>query len=177
MQLRKVSETATSITLGWDPVPGADGYRFYSDGVLRSRTFDPKVTTVKFSKAQSRYRVEAVKVVPVDSDEFPDAAPPQTYLKVAPRVAYKTDRGDARFCMFEADGSLRPGVVRLLDGQYTDESGAKYNADGDGLENSSIRSPGSAADCPTSASNIDGRPYCSLPLQGDPTKNTGSWLV
>ena len=29
----------------------------------------------------------------------------------------------------------------------------------------------------TSALEIDGRPYCSLPTTGDPTKNTGSWAI
>lgn len=101
---------------------------------------------------------------------------PTPYKKVAPRVAYKTDRADARFCMFNVDGSLRPGVTRLPDGRYQDEV-AQYSADGDGLELSGVRSPGSANDCPTSASNIDGREYCSLPMMGDPTKNTGSWLI
>jgi hypothetical protein len=104
----------------------------------------------------------------------PPKPPEPTYVKVAPRVAYKEGGSDARFCMFNPDGSLRPGVSRLPNGQYTDESGAKYQASGDGLEESGIRSPGPAV---TGALQIDGRPYCSLPLMGDPTNNTGSWAI
>lgn len=173
MQIRKVGETATTITLGWDPVPGADGYRFYSAGVLRSKTMDPKRRTVKFSKGQEPYKVEAVVLSPIDSGTYP-AAPPPTYKKVAPRVAYAEGGSDARFCMFNPDGSLRPGVSRRQDGKYVDESGAVYSADGDGLDESGIRADAPAV---TSALGIDGRPYCSLPLEGDPTKNTGSWLI
>lgn len=104
----------------------------------------------------------------------PPPPPPPPYVKVAPRVAYKTDRGDARYCMFEADGSLRPGISRRPDDYYTDESGAVYSKDGDGLEESAVRSPAPAV---TASDEIDGRPYCSLPLEGDPTKNTGSWTI
>jgi hypothetical protein len=178
MDVRKISEDKSSLTLGWDPVPGVDGYRFWSAGVLRSRTCDPKRSSVKFSKGQEPYVVEAVVFTGQDSGSYPPNAPPpvQTYVKVAPRVAYKTDRGDARYCMFNPDGSLRDGIYRDADGFYHDEV-ARYARDGDGLEESGVRSPGSAADCPTSASNIDGRAYCSLPMQGDPTKNTGSWTI
>ena len=178
MVLRKIAEDATTITLGWDGVPGADGYVFYSKGIRRSKTMDPSRRSVRLSKGQEPYRVEAVRLATVDYGEYPAATPPPkpTYKKVAPRVAYKTDRADARYCMFNPDGSLRPGVSRLPNGLYSDEV-AQYSADGDGLELSGVRSPGSANDCPTSASNIDGREYCSLPMQGDPTQNTGSWLV
>lgn len=179
MELRKIAETSATITLGWDPVEGADGYLFYADGKRVSRTFDPKRRTVKFSKGPSSFAVEAVRFQRVDSDSWPDVTPPPpppTYKKVAPRVAYKTDRGDARYCMFNPDGSLRPGISRSSDGRYHDEV-ATYSADGDGLEESAVRSPGSPADCATGSDSIDGRPYCSLPMQGDPTKNTGSWLI
>jgi hypothetical protein len=128
---------------------------------------------VKFSKGQEPYRIEAVVLSPIDSGTYP-AVPPPSYKKVAPRVAYAEGGADARFCMFNPDGTLRPGVSRLPNGQYTDESGAKYAADGDGLEESAIRSPAPAV---TGARQIDGRPYCSLPLEGDPTKNTGSWAI
>lgn len=107
----------------------------------------------------------------------PPPPPEPTYVKVAPKVCNKVPNGsDPRFCMFQPDGSLRPGVTRLPNGQYTDESGAKYAADGDGLEESSIRStdfvPGLKF-----ANDTDGVPYCQLPMVGDPTKNTGSWTV
>ncbi len=176
--LRKIKEDATTITLGWDPVPGCDGYVFYSAGVRRSKTMDPSRRSVRLSKGQEPYRVEAVRLTTIDYGEYPVVKPPPepTYKKVAPRVAYKTDRADARYCLFLPGGMLRPGVTQRQDGKFTDESGAVYT-DGDGLDESGRRSPGSANDCPTSASNIDGREYCSLPMQGDPTKNTGSWLI
>lgn len=179
MEIRKIAETATSITLGWDPVPGCDGYIFYSAGVRRSKTMDPSRRSIKFSKGMEPYRVEAVRLSVIAFDEYPDPVKPPpttTYKKVAPRVAYKTDRGDARYCMFEADGSLRPGITRLPSGAYQDDV-AQYSADGDGLELSGVRTGGSPADCATGSDSIDGRPYCSLPMQGDPTKNTGSWLI
>lgn len=178
MEVRKLKEDASSITLGWTPVPGVDGYRFWSAGILRSRTCDPKRDNVKFSKGQEPYVVEAVVFSGQDSGSYPPNAPPpvQTYVKVAPRICNETDRGDQRFCMFNPDGSLRPGVTRLANNQYTDESGAKYAADGDGLEESAVRSK-KHIDGLVGSDSIDGRPYCSLPMVGDPTKNTGSWTI
>jgi hypothetical protein len=73
-ELRKVAETATTITLEWDRQPG-DGYRFYVDGVAVSRTFDPARTSVKFGKADS-YRVEVLKVSAADSGVFPAPVTP-----------------------------------------------------------------------------------------------------
>lgn len=161
MQLRKVAETATTITLGWDPVPGADGYLFYADGARVSRTFDPKRKTVKFSKGPSSFVVEAVRFARVDADAYPDATPPPpTYMKVAPRVAYKAGGSDARYCLRDFP-ELRDDV-------------ATYDPNGLCLGG---RSDGSPADCPTSALEMNGREPCALPTQGDPTKNTGSWLV
>lgn len=98
--------------------------------------------------------------------------PPVTFKKVAPRVAYKQDGSDARFCLKDGD-SLRPGVFQRPDGKYSDESGAVYT-NLDGLDESGVRSD---APAPTGAKEINGRPYCSLPTEGDPTKNTGSWLI
>lgn len=173
MQIRKVGETATSITLGWDLVPGADGYRFYSAGVLRSKTMDPKRKTVKFSKGQEPYRIEAVVLTPVDSGTWPaqpPPPPPPTFKKVAPRVAFKQGVSDARFCTREQPGVVpEPGAPA---GHTVDESGATY--DQDGLCKNGVRSDAPAV---TGALEIDGRDYCSLPRVGDPTKNTGSWAI
>lgn len=160
MQLRKVSETPTTITLGWDPVPGADGYLFYADGKRVSRTFDPKRKTVKFSKGPASFVVEAVRFAHVDSDAWPDTQPPSSFKKVAPRVAYKAGGSDARYCLRDFP-SLRDDV-------------ASYDANGLCLGG---RTDGSPTDCPTSALELDGRDLCSLPTQGDPTKNTGSWTI
>lgn len=101
-------------------------------------------------------------------------APPPPFKKVAPRVAFKEDGSDARFCLLMPDGStLRPGVFRRGDGKYSDESGAVYT-NLDGLDESGIRSDAPAA---TGAKEINGRPYCSLPMIGDPALNTGSWTI
>jgi hypothetical protein len=67
--VRKVSETASTITLGWDR-QACDGYRFYRDGVLVSRTFDPRRVSVRFSKGSS-YRVEALHVSAGISGVYP----------------------------------------------------------------------------------------------------------
>ena len=75
--LRKVSETATTITLGWDRVPGAVGYRFTVDGKV-SHTFDPTRTTVKVSKGADHTLVEALGVL--DSGVWPQPEPPPTGL-------------------------------------------------------------------------------------------------
>jgi hypothetical protein len=92
--------------------------------------------------------------------------PPVVYKKVAPRVAYKAGGSDARYCCVN-----QPGVTRL-GGGWTDESGATY--DDNGLCVNGLRSDAPAL---TSALEIDGRDYCSLPTTGDPTKNTGSWAI
>jgi hypothetical protein len=58
--VRLVSQTSSSITLGWDPQPGY-GYLFSSDGVLRSRTNDPNRSSVTFSKvASGQYEVAVI---------------------------------------------------------------------------------------------------------------------
>ena len=98
----------------------------------------------------------------------PPVPPAPAYKKVAPRVAYKDGGSDARFCVTD-----QPGVIRRPDGKFTDDSGAVYTNE-DGLDESGIRSDGPAV---TSALEINGRPYCSLPTMGDPLKNTGSWAI
>jgi hypothetical protein len=70
-QVWKVSETQNSITLGWNRQPG-DGYRFYKDGVVVSRTFDPSRTSVKFSKGQS-YKVEVQIISYGNTGVYPPA--------------------------------------------------------------------------------------------------------
>lgn len=58
--LTVVAETQSTITFGWDPVPGVVGYRFSSAASSKfSTTWDASRTTVKFSKA-AWYRVEAL---------------------------------------------------------------------------------------------------------------------
>lgn len=169
MTIRKVSETATTITFGWDPVPGADGYRFYSAGVLRSKTMDPRRRTVKFLKGQEPYKIEAVVLNPIDSGTYPPSQPSPTFKLVAPRVAYAVPGADARYCVIG-----QPGVGLQPDGTYRDEV-AQY--DTDGLCLGAERSGGSQADGIVSAREIDGRALCSLPMPGNPSLNTGSWKI
>lgn len=64
--LTKVAETATTVTLAWQPVSGATGYRFSrSDQARRSHTWDGNQSTVKFGKIPGGgcYRVEALGVL------------------------------------------------------------------------------------------------------------------
>jgi hypothetical protein len=50
VNLRILSETPTTVTVGWDPVPGAVGYDFYIDAKRVSFTHDGTKTSVKFGK-------------------------------------------------------------------------------------------------------------------------------
>lgn len=64
LELRVLSETPSTITLGWDAVPGADGYRFSrSDQSKRPHTWDSSRTSVTFSKGAECYRVQALDVI------------------------------------------------------------------------------------------------------------------
>ncbi len=76
-EVRKLAENASSITLGWDAQPGADGYRFYRDGTAVSRTFDPSRTSVKFAKGES-YKIEVLILSAGASGVYPPPPPPPT---------------------------------------------------------------------------------------------------
>jgi hypothetical protein len=67
--VRKVSETSTTVTLGWDRQAG-DGYRFYVNELPVSRTFDPSRVSVRFGKAAA-YRVEVLHVSAGISGDYP----------------------------------------------------------------------------------------------------------
>ncbi|GIV03677.1 MAG: hypothetical protein KatS3mg015_2507 [Fimbriimonadales bacterium] len=83
MSLSVVSETETTITLGWDAVPGAVGYRFTrSDSPRRPHTWDASRTTVRFGRGAEWYSVEALGVLDVGS--WPEPPPPRASLAVAP---------------------------------------------------------------------------------------------
>lgn len=61
--LSKLSETDTTITLGWTPPSGVTGYRFTAEKQAKpSHTWDPGRSSVKFSKGSAWYKVEAVGV-------------------------------------------------------------------------------------------------------------------
>ena len=103
--------------------------------------------------------------------------PPPTFKKVAPITVTRQDASDQRVCLFE-NGNLRPGVFRRPDGTYGDESGAVYAANGDGLEESGVRTklPEGAFGL-VKAKEMDGRSACECPTAGSPSNNTGSWTV
>jgi hypothetical protein len=67
-----VSQDDTTVTLGWSPQPGY-GYLFSADGVLRSRTYDPNRSTVRFAKATS-YDIDVI--VKGANGHYPDTTPP-----------------------------------------------------------------------------------------------------
>lgn len=62
LNLHKVSETATTITLGWTvPNPQPNGYRFSrSDQDKFSHSWDGSRSSVRFSKGATSYTVEAL---------------------------------------------------------------------------------------------------------------------
>lgn len=73
LEVRLMSQTATTVTLGWDPQPGF-GYLFSADGALVSRTNDPSRSTVKFSKSYSSYEVAVI--VKGLTGSYPPVEPP-----------------------------------------------------------------------------------------------------
>lgn len=64
LPLHKISETATTITLGWTPVAGAIGYRFQSAAQAPkwSHTWSATRDRVTFAKGQEPYVVQALGV-------------------------------------------------------------------------------------------------------------------
>lgn len=81
MQLRKLSETATKITLEHDPVPGAAGFRIspvVKAGVVQegkwAHTFDGDRTQHTFAAGFPPYRVEALSVL--DAGVYTGDEPP-----------------------------------------------------------------------------------------------------
>lgn len=132
MRVFKISETATSVTIGWDSVPGADGYRFYSAGVLRSRTFDPKRRSARFSKGQEPYVIEAVVLRGIDSGSYPTAPPPppppppptKRYAPMTHHVGLNDQ--DPCYCMSPEYGA----IWNPSRGLYVDQKGATYDQKG-----------------------------------------------
>lgn len=51
LPLTKMSETATTVTIGWEPV-ACVGYVLYVDGERKSNSWDPLKKTWKVSKAK-----------------------------------------------------------------------------------------------------------------------------
>lgn len=79
INLTKISETQSKITLGWTPVPGCIGYVFYADDKRVSNTWDPLRSSVTFSKGPAKFRVDAIGVE--DTGVYPPVTtPPPTGL-------------------------------------------------------------------------------------------------
>ena len=109
MELHKVAETSNTITVGWTPVPGCEGYLFFKDGVRVSRTLDPSRNTVKFSKPFQSLMVQAFVFSTISQGSYPGVVPPPF---VAPRTYNAAPGGEpsSRFCTTglprNAQGSL-----------------------------------------------------------------------
>lgn len=84
INLTKISETNTSITLGWTPVVGAIGYKYTVDGKV-SHTWNGATSSVKVSKSAQKVRVEALGVE--DFGDYPapviDPPPPTGTVRTA----------------------------------------------------------------------------------------------
>jgi hypothetical protein len=152
MNLRKQSETAKTITLAWDPVPGADGYLFFADGKQVSRTFDTSRTSARFGKGPASFAVQAVAFTVVDQGAYPHTSPPPPPPpppSVAPRTYNKVPSADARFCV--------TGLTRGADGLYHDAF-SRYDENGldfDGGRSKDTQVPGLKP-----ADEMDGRGPC-----------------
>jgi hypothetical protein len=74
--LRLITQDASTVTLGWDPVSGAEGFRFSRAGSeQRSHTWDGARTQVRFAKADS-YMVERIDTSVVGVYPGPPDPPP-----------------------------------------------------------------------------------------------------
>jgi hypothetical protein len=108
----------------------------------------------------------------------PDPPPVQTYKKVAPRATNAEGGSNVQYCMYNLDGSLRPGVVHLGGDHLTDESGAQYT---ESKQDSSIRDEGYVVPGLPGSRSMDGRSPCKCledaGYPGDPTQNTGAWHI
>jgi hypothetical protein len=78
--LTKIAETASTITLGWTPVPDALGYRFTAEKQAKpSHTWNASASQVKFSKGSSWYKVEALSAKDTGTYPPPVAPPGPVY--------------------------------------------------------------------------------------------------
>jgi hypothetical protein len=159
VEIRKdPSSTPKRLVLTWDRVPGADGYRFYSAGVLRSRTLDPSKTKVTFSYGQEPYVVEAFVLSPVDQGHYPATAPPPPPPPPTKRYAPRTHNlggggQDPRFCMKPEYGVVDKGT------HYKDEMGVKYDKE-HGLNTDGLRDRNRMVPGLKGADSMDGLEPC-----------------
>lgn len=59
--IRLLSETATTVTVGWDPYL-CDGFRFVNQAGKRSHTWDGSRTSVRFARVPGVVTVEPLTV-------------------------------------------------------------------------------------------------------------------
>lgn len=97
LALHVVSETASTITLGWAPPVGCRGYIFVNQGLgKRSSTLDPTVKTVRFSKP-GPYSVEALGTLSSGVWPEPVADRPAPPVLANDAITLKPRTGAARF--------------------------------------------------------------------------------
>lgn len=58
--VRKVKETSRTVTIEWDPVPGAYGYVFFSGSKRVSNSWDANKVNIRLSKSSEPFRVVAL---------------------------------------------------------------------------------------------------------------------
>lgn len=168
----------TTLVQIYDDIVNSVGYKTTVGPTDKSkvarRRAGEKTTLPSARLARAAWRVAAL-LSPLAP---PPPPPPPTFKKVAPITVTRQDASDQRVCLFNPDGSFRPGVFRRADGTYGDESGAVYAANGDGLEDSGVRTklPEGAFGL-VKAKEMDGRSACECPTAGSPSNNTGSWTV
>lgn len=82
LTLTKLSETVTTVTLGWTPPPACRGYRFEANG-KRSSTLDGTRSSVKFAKP-GPYKVEALGTLASGVFPPPPVPPPSSVETITP---------------------------------------------------------------------------------------------
>jgi len=75
LPLTKLSETATTITLGWTPIPCL-GYVLYADGVRKSNSWDPLKSSWKTAKATE---IKVVALGTAAEGVYPPLVPPPVF--------------------------------------------------------------------------------------------------
>lgn len=108
--LRKVSEDNTTITLAWDAVPGADGFRFTAEKQPKpSHTWDGSRTAARFAKGSAWYKVEALNVQ--DEGMWPLVDPGPGWSVAAPQGTLTDRNGGGTQSQWRFDYSVGPVTV------------------------------------------------------------------